>query len=286
MDLNVKLSKIESVKEKTDMDRFPYQEAIGSLLYVAQISRPDINYAVNACSRYNNNPGQSHWNAVKRIFHYLQGTKGVKLIFQESKNYEITGYCDSDWGNDPDDRRSVTDYVFKAFGNLVSWNIKRQPTVALSTCEAEYMSLSAAVQEALWLKSLHEELNPDTCSEAKIYNDNKSAIDLSINYCYRARSKHIDIRHHFVREQVFKGNVILNYTETEHMVADFLTKPVATQTAQDVLRTSVSCPFLVGMSMDLYKLSIGYTFMDALRISLNGQICISICCSQCGFRRI
>jgi len=145
MDPNIKLSKGGPEEERKE-ESIPYQEAIGSLLYAAQISRPDINYAVNACSRYNNNPKMSHWNAVKRIFRYLQGISDAKLIFQKSKNQEqLTGYCDSDWGNDPDDRRSVTSYIFQAFDNPISWNTKRQPTVALSTNEAEYMSLSEGV---------------------------------------------------------------------------------------------------------------------------------------------
>jgi len=119
-----------------------------------------------------------HWNAVKRIFRYLQGTSDAKLIFQKSKSQEhLTGYCDSDWENDPNDRRSVTDYVFQAFDNPISWNTKRQPTVALSTNEAEYMSLSAGVQEVLWLRSLYKKMNP-VSGEIKIYSDNKSAIDL------------------------------------------------------------------------------------------------------------
>lgn len=89
------------------MDRIPYQEAIGNFLYAAQVSRPDINYAVNTCNRYNSNPGQIHWSAAKRIFHYLQRTSDIKLIFQKSKEPELIGYCDSDGSNDLDDRRSV-----------------------------------------------------------------------------------------------------------------------------------------------------------------------------------
>lgn len=102
------------------MDRIPYQEAIGNFPYAAQVSRPDINYAVNTCNRYNSNSGQIHWSAVKRIFRYLQRTSDTKLIFQKSKEPELIGYCDSDWSNNLDNRRSATEYAFQAFGNLVS----------------------------------------------------------------------------------------------------------------------------------------------------------------------
>lgn len=139
------MSKIESVEENKVLNRILYQEAIESLLSLAQVLRPDINYAIYAYRRYINNHGQSHLNAVKRIFRYLQETSGVKLIFHKLKaskvkDYELTGYCDSDFrGNDSDDRKSIIAYLFQTFGNLVSWTTVHQPMVALSTNKAEYV---------------------------------------------------------------------------------------------------------------------------------------------------
>jgi len=177
---------------KKERERIPYQEAIGNLLYATQISCPDINYAVNACNRYSNNPRISHWNAVKQIFRYLQGISDAKLIFRKSRSYkQLIGYYDSDWSNNLDDRRSVTGYVVQAFDNLVSWNTKRQSTVTLSTMPKP--SICYWVQKSRrhrgselapgllhsvgqMAQSLHKELNLDMF-EIKIYSDNKSVID-------------------------------------------------------------------------------------------------------------
>ncbi len=130
----------------------PYQEAIGSLMYLSQCTRPDISFAVNKLSRYNySNPGIKHWQAVKHLLRYLKGTSSNKLEFKKSnEDPDIVGYVDADWGSQVDDRKSTTGYLFKAQGSAISWSSKKQTTVALSSCEAEYMGLSSAVQEALW----------------------------------------------------------------------------------------------------------------------------------------
>ncbi|XP_055837853.1 uncharacterized protein LOC129906201 [Episyrphus balteatus] len=170
----------QSRLESEEMSKIPYQELIGSLLFAAQVSRPDISYAVNNLSRFNQNPGKAHWTAAKRILRYLKGTADFKLCY--SKNDEddklLTGFCDADYAANIDDRRSVTGYVFKMLGGAISWCSRKQPTVALSTTEAEYMSLSTPIQEALWLTGLKKELLPDTdkivlfCDKSKCYIPN------------------------------------------------------------------------------------------------------------------
>lgn len=224
-DANQKLSTEMSPKTEKDaeeMSNVPYQEAVGSILYLTQGTRPDIAFAVNTVSKFNSNPGKAHWTAVKRIFRYLNGTKNAKLVFSKSGGSELIGFCDADWASDVDERRSCTGYVFKMQGGSISWNCKRQATVALSSSEAEYMAMSSAIQEAMWLKQFEREFwesaNPTT-----IFCDNKSAIDLSKTDSYHARSKHIDIRHHFVREKVNEKEVIVKHLDTENMVADSLT---------------------------------------------------------------
>ncbi|XP_031333882.1 secreted RxLR effector protein 161-like [Photinus pyralis] len=147
-----------SEDEAEKMSRVPYQEAVGSLLFAAQVSRPDISFAVNNVSRYTRNPGLTHWTATKRIMRYLRGTIQYKLEFDGQRSSQVIGYADSDWANNVDDRRSITGYAFLKNGTAISWGTKRQSTVSLSTTESEYMAMSMATQEALWLRNLSAEL--------------------------------------------------------------------------------------------------------------------------------
>lgn len=229
IDSNQRLSKTmgpTTEKERQDMMAIPYQQAVGSLLFASQVSRPDINFAVNNVSRFCSNPGHAHWSAVKRILRYLKGTMSLKLVYSKCSDSNVTGYCDADWGSEIDDRKSTTGYVFMHQGGAVTWNSKKQPTVALSTMEAEYMALCSATQEAIWLKQLDNELFSDAEKGTIIYSDNQSAIYLASTHSYHARAKHIDIKHHFVREKVEDGSVILKHVPSSQMIADSLTKPV------------------------------------------------------------
>lgn len=230
MDHTQKLSAEMCPKNNTEMAEMkdvPYQEAIGSIVFAAQITRPDICFAVNSVSRYVNNPGKPHWMAVKRILRYLKGTISAKLEFSNNTNSTLTGYCDADWASDLDHRNN-TGYVFKMQGGAVSWNVRKQPTIALSTAEAEYMSLAAASQEAIWLKQVHDEIIRH-CNSVMLYCDNKSAIDLAADAKYHARSKHIDIRYHFIREKIADKLIKLHYISTENMLADMFTKQTVSQ---------------------------------------------------------
>lgn len=229
MDSNQKLTKLmcpQTEEEKNEMMQIPYQEAVGSIMFAAQVSRPDVSFAVSNVSRFNNCYGKPHWTAVKRILRYLKGTSDTKLEFSKTKNNTVVGYCDADWANDGDDRRSVTGYIFKSGGGAISWNTKRQPTVALSSTEAEYMAVSSATQEALWLKGLEAELIPSSPKSTIIHCDNKGAISLALTNAYHPRTKHIDVRHHFVRDKIDEGLINLKYISTADMNADFLTKPL------------------------------------------------------------
>ncbi|XP_036327158.1 secreted RxLR effector protein 161-like [Rhagoletis pomonella] len=213
--------------ELEDMKNVPYQEAVGSILYLSQCTRPDITFAISSESGFNNQPGRPQGNAVKRIFRYLKGTSDLKLTFgPNGKNSELHGYCDADWTSDIDDRKSCTSYVFKYQNGSISWTSKTHPAVAPSSAEAEYMALSAASQEAIWIQQFLAELTTDEVKPIKIYSDNQSAINMGQNEIYSPRTKHIDIRHHFVRECINNGNVKLEYTNTIQMVSDNLTKPV------------------------------------------------------------
>ena len=230
LDVNNRLSKDmspSSAQEMEDMKGVPYQSAVGSLMYAMLGTRPDIAYAVGAVSQYCSNPGRQHWMAVKRIFRYLKGTVNHAI---EYKAGGLIGYSDADWAGSLDDRRSTTGYVFLLAGGSVSWSSKKQPTVALSTVEAEYMALSQATKEGIWIRRFLSEvgigigIGATLTDPTVICSDNQGSIALAKNSVYHARTKHIDIRHHFIREKVQDGDVKVVYCETGKMIADALTK--------------------------------------------------------------
>ena len=227
LDVNQKLSKEmspQTPEEISEMQNIPYQQAVGSLLYAAHGTRPDIAFAVSVVARFNNNPGRPHWNAVKRIFRYLKGTCEFGVEFSKDPKSDIVGYCDSDWASDIDERRSVTGYTFVYQGGPITWATKKQLTVALSTAEAEYMALSAATQEAMWIRNFIKEFQFQKNVPTVIMCDNRSAIDLAKTNIHHSRTKHIDIRHHYVREKVISGDIQLIPIDTNNMIADVLTK--------------------------------------------------------------
>lgn len=225
MNTAVKLTKEmspQTEEEAKQMAAVPYQEAVGCLMYLAQYTRPDMLFAVNQLSRYNTNPGPSHWQAVKHLMRYLRGTSTLKLQYSRTGNEDICGFSDADWA-DMDDRKSTSGYMFLLQGGAVSWSCKRQPTVALSTCEAEYMALSAAVQEASWWHGLVLQFGGK--HPIDLYCDNQSTICIAKNGGYTPRTKHIDIRHHYIRDAQDRKIVKINYINTDDQVADGLTKP-------------------------------------------------------------
>ena len=175
------------------------------------------------------NPGRRHWQAVKKILRYLQGTASLGITFRASGNRKVTlsGYADSNWAGDIDNRRSTTGYVFLIAGGPVSWTSKTQPTVALSTTEAEYMAAAAAAQEAIWIRTILNELGFKQHGPTIIFEDNQGCIKLTENGVSHGRTKHIDIRHHYVREQVARNSIKFKYLQTDKMVADMLTKPLS-----------------------------------------------------------
>jgi hypothetical protein len=202
-----------------------YQSAVGTLMYAMLGTRPDIAYAVSSVSRYASNPTEAHMTAVKRIFQYLRGTLDLQLTFRGELK-DLAGYSDSDWGGDPATYRSTAGFVFNIGSGAISWSSKRQPTIALSTCEAEYQAQTQAAKEAVWLRSLLQELNPvePTPYATIIYCDNQGAIALAKDPKFHPRTKHIAIQHHWVREKIADQVVDLEYVETSKQVADGLTK--------------------------------------------------------------
>jgi transposase InsO family protein len=207
-----------------------YQSAVGALMYAAQGTRPDIAYAMTVLSQFNSAPSAEHWKAVKRVMRYLRGTTHYGITYRglDSSMEEPTlhGYCDSNYAEDLNDRKSVTGYAFLLSGAAVSWQAKKQPSVATSTTEAEYMAASEAAKEAIWWRSFMVSLGYDVTAATRIQSDNQSSIKLSKNPEHHKRSKHIDVRHHFIREKVNEGTIDLMYVNTSEMAADILTKPL------------------------------------------------------------
>lgn len=202
-----------------------YMSLVGSLLYAAMVTRPDIAYAVQALGRHLQSSTDEHFTAAKRVLRYLKGTKDLGLKFGLcASEATIKGYADADWASDKDTRRSVTGYLFMHGGAAISWSSKLQPTVALSSSEAEYMSACAAAQEAIHLRRLMGSLGYMQQGPTIIMEDNMGCIGMSENPIMHRRSKHIDIRFHFLREAVERGEVVLTFIPTVEQVADLLTK--------------------------------------------------------------
>jgi hypothetical protein len=241
MDHTIKLSKADcptTPAEISDMSNIPYQSAVGVIMYAMLGTRPDIAFAITTLSQFSSNPGPKHWMAIKRLLRYLRGTLNYTLTYGNIASHmtpSLIGYCDSDWGSNVDDRRSITGYVFLLAGGAVSWQAKKQPTVALSSVEAEYMASTQATKEAIWWRTFLKELRVNTSSATLIFSDSQGSIALGKNPEYHARTKHIDIQHHFIREHISNGNVTFQFITTDGMAADVLTKPLSREKHQRML---------------------------------------------------
>jgi hypothetical protein len=175
-------------------------------------------------------PQECHLNAVKRVLRYIKGTvdHGVLLPKKSKSNtsVEVHGYTDSDFSGDQDEKKSTAGYIFMIEGASISWSSKKQSIVALSSCEAEYVAASYAACQAAWIEMLLEELKIMEPKNIKLFVDNKSAINLVNHPVCHGRSKHIERRYHFLRDQVNKGKVEIRYCKTEVQLADIFTKPL------------------------------------------------------------
>ena len=192
-------------------------------MYAMVGSRPDLAYAVGMVCRYMSKPGRDHWLAVKWIMRYVKGALGLNLTFAKGEDFKVRGYCDSDYASDMDRSRSITGYVFTVGGNAVSWSSSLYKVVALSTTEAEYMALSDAVREGIWLKGICKELKLSD-EEIEVHCDSQSAIYLAKNYVYRAKTKHIATKYNFIRDVIASGVASVVKIHTSVNPADMLTK--------------------------------------------------------------
>ncbi|GBN19276.1 Copia protein [Araneus ventricosus] len=218
------------LKQEGEDDILPnntqYRKAVGALLYIATVSRPDIAVAVNILSRRNEKPRERDWNAVKRIIRYLKTTAELKLIINMDKEPILTAFCDADWANDKSDRKSTSGSVFKLGNCTIQWMSKRQNCVALSSTEAEYVSAANTAQVIVWLINLTKDLDLPQPLPVTIYEDNQSCIKLSQSDKHQSRTKHIDVKFHHIRHLRETGMIELEYCQSKEMTADILTKPL------------------------------------------------------------
>jgi transposase InsO family protein len=214
-----------------------FATAIGSLQYAANGTRPDIAYAVNRLAQFTSRPQAKHWTAVKRLFRYLKGTKDHHLTFGGPDNdwsSTIDTFCDADWASNAD-RKSISGYVCVLAGGAISWSSKKQTSVALSTAEAEYVAATHVAKQVLWLRSLFNELALPQPETSTIFTDNQAAIAIAHNPEFHARTKHIDIALHFLRDLVKARTLDTVYVNTRDNLADVFTKALHRSTHQDLV---------------------------------------------------
>lgn len=219
-------TKLTKEGEPLDTRTHGYSQLVGSMMYLSVCTRPDIAQAVGALARHMVSPTVTHWQAATGVLRYIAGTATYGITFG-GDNLTLEAYCDADYAGDIDTRRSTTGYVFILSGGAISWSSRLQPTVAASTTEAEYMAAAYAIKEALWIRTLMNELGQDL-KTIMIYADNQGAIKLLKNPVFSMRSKHIDVIYHFARERVMRKDITFKYISTDKMVADILTKPLPT----------------------------------------------------------
>ncbi|GJY68928.1 retrovirus-related pol polyprotein from transposon TNT 1-94, partial [Tanacetum coccineum] len=218
----VEKSKLDEDKEGKAVDPSHYRGMIGTLLYLTA-SRPDLQFAICMCARYQARPTEKHLNAVKRIFRYLKGTVHRGLWYPKDSSIALTAFADADHAGCQDTRRSTSGSMQLLGDRLVSWSSKRQKSAAISSTEAEYIALSGCCAQILWMRSQLTDYGFGF-NKIPMYCDNKSAIALCCNNVQHSRSKHIDIRFHFIKEHVENGVIELYFVNTEYQLADIFTK--------------------------------------------------------------
>ncbi|KAF7776523.1 hypothetical protein Agabi119p4_4916 [Agaricus bisporus var. burnettii] len=229
MEHNLKLSRPKEPPthdEEIYLKTLPYRSLIGSMMYVATGSRPDISYTITKLSQFLDCYREDHWLAALRCAKYLWTTKDLKLRLGGTKEPQLFGYSDSSYADCVDTRKSSMGYCFSLGSGAISWNSKKQKTVSSSTTEAEYIACGEATREAVWLKNQLKERGIDPDKAVTIFCDNNSAITLAKDPIQHARNKHIEVRHHFIREKINDGIIDVWRVPSKLNIADILTKPL------------------------------------------------------------
>lgn len=216
--------------ERTEMSKYPYRSLIGCLAYIANRTRPDISYAVNLLSQFQENPGVIHWNAALKLLGYLKYTRDFELNLANIQNLNISCYCDADYASNRDDRVSIGGLILYVSGAPILWRTTKQKCVSLSSMEAEFISVTEASKEVIWvsriLNECHDKIifSRDDTTDI-IFCDNISAINFCKSPIENARTKHIHVRYHFVRSLIYEEKFQIKYISTKKNPADYFTKP-------------------------------------------------------------
>lgn len=221
--------KLSKKGDGVEVDATTYKQMVGSLMYLTA-TRSDLMYAVCLISRYMEKPTDVHLQAAKRILRYLKGTADLGIFYKKNVSDELIAYADSDYAGDVDDRKSASGYVFLLGTGAISWSSKKQPVVTLSTTEAEFFAAASCACQGVWLRRIIGNLGHSQDGCTTIFCDNTSTIKLSKNPIMHERSKHIDVRFHFLRELAKDGVIELVYYSTRDQVSDILTKPLKVDT--------------------------------------------------------
>ncbi|KAM3373172.1 hypothetical protein ACQJBY_019886 [Aegilops geniculata] len=216
---------VESGEPLGSEDATNYRSVVDALQYLT-LTRPDISYAVNKVCQYLHAPSTTHWTAVKRILRYLKFSEGLGLQITKFSSMLVTAYSDADWAGCIDDRRSTGGFAVFLGSNLVTWSARKQATISRSSTEAEYKALANATAEVMWIQTLLYELGIKAPKAARLWCDNIGATYLSANPVFHARTKHIEVDFHFVRERVARKLLEIQFIPTGDQLADGFTKPL------------------------------------------------------------
>ncbi|XP_019199645.1 PREDICTED: uncharacterized protein LOC109193260 [Ipomoea nil] len=219
------LKEKENMSKQNGVDATYYRSIVGALQNLT-FTRPDIQHAVNKVCQFFNSPTELHLKAVKRILRYLKGTQDYGLRFISKSPLSLYAFSYADWAGCPLTRRSTTSFCAFLGANCISWCSKKQPTVARSSSEAEYRSMASTTVELTWLTFLLRDIGIHLLHAPQLLCDNLSVLHMSINPLFHARTKHIDIDYHFVREKVAMGHLVTRFVPSSHQIADILTKPL------------------------------------------------------------
>ena len=227
--------------------RQQYQQVIGSLLYLELGTRPDIAFAVTKMATFAANPSQTHLDKALYICRYLRGTSKYAIVYNGKEGEGLEAFTDSDWGTEPKDRKSISGYFFKLAGGIISWQSRTQKTVALSSTEAEYMAASDCARQAAWMKQLLQEIRIKM-TPIPIAMDNQGSIFIAQNPVQNRRTKHIDIRYHYIRECISDKKVEVFFIPGTDNPADMFTK-----NTRSALSTQKFIKFRNTLGIEFYK---------------------------------
>lgn len=218
-------SKLSKNEAGVKVDETRFKQIVGCLMYITT-TRPDLTFVVSLIARFMAKPTEMHYQVAKRVLKYLKGTTNFGILYKRGGVEELVGFTDSDYAGDLDDRKSTSGYVFLINGAAVAWSSKKQPIVTLSTTEAEFIAAASCACQAVWMRRILHDLGFVQEGGTNIMCDNNSTIKLASNPLLHSRSKHIDVRFHFLRDLVHEGTVRMTFYGTHDQVADVLTKPL------------------------------------------------------------